>query len=164
MGTGLIWMRFGERGYIGDSGSLEGPVGEIVVDIALENVHDRGQAEGGSRSESEVRRETIKAVADTTGAVMLALPQDVVRRLGLSFVSTIATMYADGRRGNLPVAGPLTIEIGDRSMPTNCIVVPEGADALIGQVVMEVLDLIPDPMNQTLGPRPESPDRPLLRV
>ncbi len=163
MGTGLIWMRFGERGYIGDSGSLEGPVGEIVVDIALENVHDRGQAEGGSRAESEVRRETIKAVADT-GAVMLALPQDVVRRLGLSFVSTIATMYADGRRGNLPVAGPLTIEIGDRSMPTNCIVVPEGADALIGQVVMEVLDLIPDPMNQTLGPRPESPDRPLLRV
>ncbi len=29
---------------------------------------------------------------------------------------------------------------------------------------MEVLDLIPDPVHQTLGPRPESPDRPLLRV
>ena len=138
-------------------------MGEIVVDIGLENVHDRGQVEGGSRAESEVRRETIKAVADT-GAVMLALPQEVVRRLGLPFVSTVATTYADGRRGDLPVAGPLTIEIGDRSMPTNCIVVPEGADALIGQVVMEVLDLISDPMNQTLGPRPESPDRPLLRV
>ncbi len=118
---------------------------------------------GGSRPESQVRRATISAVADT-GAVMLALPEDVVERLGLPTVSTIATIYADGRRDQLPVAGPMTIQIGDRWMPTNCIVVPEGADALIGQVVMETLDLIPDPMNQTLGPRPESPDRPLLRV
>ena len=138
-------------------------MGEIVVDIELENVHDRGQALGGSRAESDVRRASIQAVADT-GAVMLALPEDVVGRLGLQTVSSIATVYADGRRGQLPVAGPLTIRIGDRWMPTNCLVVPEGAEALIGQVVMETLDLIPDPANQTLGPRPESPDRPFLRV
>ena len=138
-------------------------MGEIIVEIELENTVDRNLAEAGFRGEDSVRRETIKAVADT-GAVMLALPQDVVRRLGLGVVRTIATSYADGRRGNLPVAGPLTIQIGDRQMTTDCIVVPEGADALVGQVVMEVLDLIPDPGKQTLGPRPESPDRPLLRV
>ena len=49
-------------------------------------------------------------------------------------------------------------------MLTECIVAPEGAEALVGQVVMETLDLIPDPVNQTLAPMPESPDRPLLRV
>ncbi len=49
-------------------------------------------------------------------------------------------------------------------MSTDCIVVPEQAEALVGQVVMETLDLVADPLNQTLGPRPESPDRPLLRV
>ena len=49
-------------------------------------------------------------------------------------------------------------------MATDCVVVPVGADALIGQIVMERLDLIADCANQTLGPRPESPDRPLLRV
>lgn len=138
-------------------------MGEIVVDIELENVHDRGQALGGSRAESDVRRARIQAVADT-GAVMLALPEDVVARLGLPTVREISTTFADGRRGRLPIAGPLSIQIGDRRMPTECIVVPEGAEALIGQVVMEVLDLIPDPVNQTLGPRPESPERPLLRV
>lgn len=33
-----------------------------------------------------------------------------------------------------------------------------------GQAEIARLTLIPDPVNQTLGPRPESPDRPLLRV
>ena len=49
-------------------------------------------------------------------------------------------------------------------MPANCIVAPAGTDALVGQVVMEQLDLVADCATRTLGPRPESPDRPLLRL
>ena len=138
-------------------------MGEIVVPIELENQEDRALAERGYLEESEVRHVRIDAVADT-GAMMLALPEDVVDELGLSEAGSISARYADGRREPLPVAGPLTIQIGDRSMPTNCIVVPSGADALIGQVVMEFLDLIADCTHQTLTPRPESPDRPLVRL
>ncbi len=138
-------------------------MGEIIVEIELENREDRYDALRGRIDENSVRRETIRAVADT-GAVMLALPEDLVERLGVPMVDTITTTYADGRRGELPVSDTLTIRIGDRRMGTECIVVPEGAEALVGQLVMERLDLIPDPLNQTLGPRPESPDRPLLRV
>ena len=138
-------------------------MGEIVVEIELENPVDRQLAEAGSFAEEAVRREAVRAVADT-GAVMLALPDEVVGRLGIPIRGTIATTFADGRRGELPVAGPLTIRIGNREMSTDCIVVPEQAEALVGQIVMERLDLIADPLNQTLGPRPESPDRPLLRV
>lgn len=57
------------------------------------------------------------------------------------------------------MAGPLTIRIGNREMSTDCIVVPEQAEALVGQIVMERLDLIADPLNQTLGPRPEARGR-----
>ena len=142
---------------------MEVEVGEIIVEIELENAEDRSDARRGRIDEASVRREKVQAVADT-GAVMLALPEDVVVGLGLPTVRTLTSTFADGRRGQLPVAGPLTIQIGDRQMLTECIVVPEGAETLVGQVVMEVLDLIPDPVNQTLGPRPESPDRPLLRV
>ena len=138
-------------------------MGEIIVEIELENGEDRSDARRGLITEEQVRRETITAVADT-GARMLALPEDVVERLGLSIVDTIATAYADGRRGTLPVTETLIIRIGNRRMPTDCLVVPTGAEALVGQIVLERLDLIADCANQTLGPRPESPDRPLLRV
>ena len=138
-------------------------MGEILVEIELENISDRNLAAAGVRAESDVRRETVQAVADT-GAMMLALPADVVERLGVPIVDSITTTYADGRRGELPVSDALSIRIGDRRMATECIVVPEGAEALVGVLVMERLDLVADPVNQTLGPRPESPDRPLLRV
>ena len=138
-------------------------MGEIHVDIELENLRDRNLFEGGLLQESDVRRAGVRAVADT-GAVMLALPEDVVDQLGVPVVDSAAFTYADGRRGELPIAGPVTIRIGNRSTVARCVVVPPGADALVGQLVMEELDLMPDPLNQTLGPRPESPDRPLLRL
>ena len=138
-------------------------MGEIVVDVALENVGDRELAKAGHLQEADIRRVTVKAVADT-GAVMLALPEDVVERLGVEVVGSVACADADGRRGERPVAGPVTVSIGDRWMPVNCVVVPAGTDALVGQVVMEQLDLVADCVTRTLGPRPESPDRPLLRL
>ncbi len=142
---------------------LEGVVGEIVVAVELENGDDRSDARRGRFAEAAVRREVISGVVDT-GARMLALPQDVVDRLGLAELERVATSYADGRRGELSVAGPLILRIGGRRMQTECLVVPTGAAALVGQIVLERLDLIADCANQTLGPRPESPDRPLLRV
>ena len=138
-------------------------MGESLVDVALENTGDRELARAGYLSAADVRRATVKAVADT-GAVMLALPEDIVARLGVEAVGSVACAYADGRRGERPVAGPLTVRIGDRSMPANCVVLPAGTDALVGQVVMEQLDLVADRVTGTLSPRPESPDRPLLRL
>ena len=142
---------------------LEDDVGEIFVEIELENIEDRNLARAGVRAEADVRRVTVRAVADT-GAMMLALPEDVVELLGVRVVDSITTTYADGRRRELPVSDALSIRIGDRRMATECIVVPEGAEPLVGVLVMERLDLVAGPVNQTLGPKPESPDRPLLRV
>ena len=138
-------------------------MGEIVVEIKLENIEDRSDARRGLIAEEAVRRETVQAVADT-GAMMLALPEDLVARLGVSVVDSITTTYADGRRGELPVSDALSIRIGDRRMASECIVVPEGAEPLVGVLVMERLDLVADPVNLTLVPRSKSPDRPLLRV
>lgn len=138
-------------------------MGEIVVDVGLENAGDRGLFEAGHLAETAVRRARVKAVADT-GAVMLALPEDVVERLGVEVVDSVACFCADGRRGERPIAGPLTVRIGDRWTFARCVVVPAGADALVGRLVTEELDLVADCVRRTLGPRPESPDRPLLRL
>ena len=138
-------------------------MGEIVVEILLENVIDLGIVGRGVGNDSDVRRVQMPAIADT-GAMMLALPQDVVDQLGLSTVRIASATYADGRRGDVPVAGPLNITIGNRFMTTECVVIPQGSEALIGQIVMEGLDLIADCAKEMLSPRPESPDRPMLRL
>ena len=75
----------------------------------------------------------------------------MVERLGIEEVGRINTTFADGRRGELPVAGGLTIHIGDRWTIARCIVLPQGSDPLIGQVIMEELDLIADCLNQILA-------------
>lgn len=138
-------------------------MGEIVVRIQLENANDRGAFDLDLLDESRIRSIEIDAVADT-GAMMLALPEDVVGQLGIGQVDTFNVRNADGRREALAVAGPLNIRVSGRSMPTNCIVLPDGTDALVGQMVLEGLDLIADCTNQRLSPRPESPDRPLVRL
>ena len=138
-------------------------MGEIVVDVVVENAGDLELAKKGLLPETDVRRATVSAVADT-GALMLTLPGDVVERLGVEVVDSGTFTYADGRRGELPIAGPLTVRIGDRWTFARCVVVPPDADALVGQLVMEELDLVADCLNQTLGPRPESPDKPVRRL
>ena len=48
-------------------------------------------------------------------------------------------------------------------MSTDCVVGPPVSEPLVGQTVMEALDLVADCTKRTLTPRPESPDCPLLK-
>ena len=138
-------------------------MGEIIASVDLENTTDRDIASEGFRDESTVRRTTVEGVVDT-GAVMLVLPENVVKRLGLRTRREVVVTYADERREMRPVAGPVTIQIGNRFMNTDAIVGPPLSEPLIGQIVLEGLDLVADCTNRTVGPRPESPDSPLLKL
>ena len=138
-------------------------MGEIIVDIELENAMDRIMAEDGHLPHADIRRVAIPAIADTD-TMMLALPEDVVNQLGLRLDNSVNVIYADGRRAELPVAALLNVQICGRRAVADCIVLPQGSDARVGQIITRQLDLIPDPETKTLGPRPESPDRPLIRL
>ena len=138
-------------------------MGEIVVDAELENPIDRGVFERGYGKESDIRRTSVRAVVDT-GAVMLMLPQNVVERLGAALSGTVIVTYADERREERPTAGPFTLRLCNRSMPVDCVVGPPLSEPLIGQIVLERLDLIADCTNRILIPLPESPDYPLLKL
>ncbi|MCX6154615.1 MAG: aspartyl protease family protein [Candidatus Kapabacteria bacterium] len=131
-------------------------MGEIKATIELENYLDKCLFDDEKLDKSAVRSWKMKALVDT-GAVMLMLPQDVVEKLGLRTIRTAVVTYADERQEERKVAGGLFIRIGDRETIANCIIGPPNSEALIGQIVMEELDLIPDPRRRTIGPRPESP-------
>lgn len=138
-------------------------MGEIVASVDLENTADRNIVNAGLRDESTIRRTTVDGVVDA-GAVMLVLPENVVGRLGLDTQRQVVVTYADERKETRPVAGPVTVRIGNRFMISECVVGPPLSEPLIGQIVLEALDLIADCTNRTVAPRPESPDSPLLKL
>ena len=138
-------------------------MGEIVVSVELENATDRGIANRGLCDESAVRRATVDSVVDT-GAVMLVLPENVVAGLGLETQREVVVAYANEYRETCPVAGLVTVRIGNRFMNADCVIGPSQSEPLIGQIVLEALDLVADCTNRTVGSRPESPDSPLLKL
>ena len=140
-------------------------MGEIRASVTLENRDDRGAVYLGLRVETDVRRATVEGIVDT-GAVSLVIPEEIATDLGLQHWGTRTVVYADERREERPVTD-VTIEIGNLATRTEAIVGPAGSQVLIGQVVLEMLDLIADCRNRTLVPRhPEgaSPSHPLTEI
>ena len=135
-------------------------MGEIRASVTLENTSDRDRVYEGHGREAEVRRRTVEGIVDT-GAVSLVVPKEIARELGLRHRRTRTVVHADERREERPV-GLVTIAIGNLTTETECIIGPPGSQILIGQVVLEVLDLIADCKNRTLAPR--HPEGPLLAL
>ena len=126
-------------------------MGEIRATVTLENRDDRGAVHLGLRTEADVRRATVEGIVDT-GEVNLVIPEEVATELGLRHQETTTVIYADERRERRPVAD-VTIEIGDLATTTEAIVGGAGTQVLIGQLVLEALDLIADCRNGTITPR-----------
>ena len=138
-------------------------MGEIRARLVLENQRDRVLADAGHLDSARIRRVEIDALVDT-GAVMTLLPQDVVEALGLPLDGTITVTLANEDTIELPRARLLSLALGDRQMDTDCLVGPPRCEPLLGQLVLERLDLILDPVKRVVSPRPESPFRPSLKL
>lgn len=138
-------------------------MGEVNVELFLENATDREMVRRGLMQDTDVRNLTTKAVVDT-GAVMLVLPQDQVEELGLRELRKAIVTYADERKEERPIAGVVTVKFGKREANVDCIVGPPGSEVLFGQIPIEAMDLIVDCPQQKLTPRPESPYLPTLKL
>ncbi len=138
-------------------------MGEIRVNVRLENEADIFLREAGKLGRRKLRALDIDAVVDT-GAVMTLLPQDAVEALGVETRGSIVVQLANDQKIELPRTRGFRLTIAGRDMFTDCLVGPPGCEALIGQIVMERLDLIADPAKRTLTPRPESPFLPTLKL
>lgn len=138
-------------------------MGEIRVQVVLENERDRILSEAGHLLASSVRRIELDALVDT-GAVMPLLPQDVVEALGLPLEGNIIVTLANDEKIELARARHLSLTIGERQTDTDCLVGPPRCEPLIGQLVLARLDLELDPLKRSVGPRPESPFLPSLKL
>jgi clan AA aspartic protease len=105
----------------------------------------------------------VDALVDT-GAVMPLLGKDIIDKLEVQVTRRAVVTLANDTSQEMDVAGPISIEIGERKSFFECLVGPLLVEPLMGQVVLEVLDLIVDPAKHTLSPRPESPAFPSYKL
>nr|VFK17657.1 MAG: hypothetical protein BECKLPF1236B_GA0070989_11226 [Candidatus Kentron sp. LPFa]VFK63904.1 MAG: hypothetical protein BECKUNK1418G_GA0071005_103921 [Candidatus Kentron sp. UNK]VFK70748.1 MAG: hypothetical protein BECKUNK1418H_GA0071006_103721 [Candidatus Kentron sp. UNK] len=138
-------------------------MGQVVVNITLENYLDRVLSQENRLAAEAVRAHETSALVDS-GAVMLALPRDVTEKLGLRPVRKVIVTYADERREECEVVAPIYLTVAGRVMVTEAVTGPPLSEALVGQVILEELDLLVDCQRQILTPRPESPIYPSLKM
>lgn len=105
----------------------------------------------------------VEAVVDT-GATMVVLPKDIVEALELRKVREVKVRYANNKVETKPIYGVVTIELKGRSANLDVLVEEKGSQPLIGQVLLELLDLVIEHKTRKLIPNPASPEMPMMEI
>ena len=136
-------------------------MGEARVQVKLLNAIDEGMARRGLLPEGQVRTYEANALIDS-GVVSSVLPVEVARRLGLEIVDQRVAQYANGSQEVVDVTEPVAIVINNRKTVEQTLVI--GDEVLIGQTVLETLDLLVDCANGRVIPNPAHPDQTVNKV
>lgn len=136
-------------------------MGEVRVQVKLTNAVDEDLVNRGLLNPNQLRVHETQALVDT-GAVRTVLPREIVEKLGLRIRGQQMAKYADGRQEPVGLTGPMIIEIEGRETTEAALVA--GDEVLIGQTVLETLDLLVDCKNQRLIPNPKHPEYPVFRI
>jgi len=136
-------------------------MGEVRAHVKLTNIIDEELMHQGRLTPEQVRTYEADALVDT-GAVCTVVPVDVVRHLGLRIRGQRVAEYADGRKEAVAVVGPVAVQIRGRETIEEALVL--GDEILIGQTVLEKLDLHMDAASQRVIPNPAHPDQTVTKV
>jgi predicted aspartyl protease len=128
-------------------------MGRVLTEAKIENLRDLWAVEEGRAAPESVRSLLLTDALVDTGATTLALPIRFIRQLGLS---------KKREQRAISVRGPAAINIYEVVQLTilgrNCAVevmeVPDEVPALIGQIPLEMLDLVIDLQGRRLTGNP----------
>jgi clan AA aspartic protease len=136
-------------------------MGLVMVKIRLTNLRDLQDAKAGTLPSTAVRSLDLEALADT-GAISMAIPEDIAERLGAVFIGTQSVRVADGRALTVARVAGILVEYLDRSTSADAIVLPKGATPLLGAVQLEMMDLVVVPSTGDVIANPAHPNGPIL--
>jgi clan AA aspartic protease len=136
-------------------------MGEVRVTARLTNAVDEALVRRGMLAPEQVRHCDAEALVDT-GAVRTIVPPHIAERLGLGLRGQRMAQYADGRTESVSVTEPLVVELEGRDTLEEALVL--GDEVLIGQTVLEKLDLFVDCQRRRVIPNPAHPDQPVTYV
>ena len=135
--------------------------GAVYAIITLTNAIDEGMVSRGVLAPKNLRRHTENALVDT-GSVHLVISEQIAKSLGLRILGYQGVEYVDGRRESVGITEAIIIECEGRTTSDEALVTGNGI--MIGQVILEKLDLLVDCRQQRLIPNPEHPDYPVSYI
>jgi clan AA aspartic protease len=136
-------------------------MGEIRIKVLLTNSADEMANRRRKLKKSAIRRFEADALVDT-GAVRSVIPPHVMEALGVMSRGNRVAEYADGRKESVAVTESIIFEVMGRDTLEEALML--GDEVLIGQTVLEKLDLLADCANRRLVPNPAHPDQPVTKV
>ena len=119
-------------------------MGRVVVPAVVESLEDLYRVHRGEIAAAQVRRmEVLDALVDT-GATGLSLPNRLVAQLGLLPIRTRRAVTSAGIR-DVPTSGAVRLTVRERDCVCDVTEVDDACPVLIGQVPLELMDLVVDP-------------------
>ncbi len=139
---------------MGENAREISPIGKVQVTAKMENLEDLFKVDAQTLSADQVRSVEVSDALVDTGAVMLSLPKRMVAALGLKpyrtrRVRTVGGIVETG------ICSAVRLTVQGRDFTTDVAEIPDDCPVLIGQIPLEGLDFVVDPIGQCLVGNPE---------
>src|SRR5260370_6707432 len=132
-------------------------MGEVRAKVKLTNAGDEVLVRRGLLSNDQVRSYETDALVDT-GSISPVLPSFVAQQLGLATVGRRNAELGDASVITAEVTESVGIDVAGRRVDLQALIT--GNEVIIGQTVLEMIDMQLDCMNQRLLPTPPHPHPP----
>ncbi len=127
-------------------------MGRTVERVTVRSFEDFLEVAKGRLEEGKIRAVEIDALVDA-GATYLCLPPKLIQDLGLTYLQSRRVKTANGDVERRVFMGA-KITIQGRTEQMSVMENDDGTPPLVGDLVLEALDLIVDPRSQKLMPNP----------
>jgi len=124
-------------------------MGEVRIKVKLSNVADQAAVAAGQLLPDQVRNVEADAMVNT-GAVRSCIPAPLLERLGIKPYDQVTVELADGRKNEVGIADGVRFEIMHRRSSDDALIL--GDEVLIGQTLLEKMDLLMDCTRRRLVP------------
>ena len=124
-------------------------MGKVLVSAKIENFHDVYDSRQGRILSENVRTVEVGDALVDTGATILSMPKRLIAQLGLDPIRTRQARTSAGPI-TVQIYGTARLTIQDRECTTDVSELPDDCPVLIGQVPLELLDFVVDPIGQRL--------------
>jgi predicted aspartyl protease len=129
-------------------------MGKVRVAARIENLEDLYSQNKGMLPDDQVRRQEVADALVDTAASTLSLPKRLVAQLGLQPLPPRQARTSAGLV-TLHVFRAVRLTVQGRDCVCDVVEVPDECPVLIGQIPLEALDFVVDPVGQRLIGNPE---------